>query len=206
MQPSDPSFPINAAVADEEAKHRHDTDVADDFSAKERRTTMTSQRLWFGIIVAVTAGVFSALLQFAFVYGKEAVKEVIHLGYPYLSASAIIWTVATTTSNLVQLVIITAYLTRRRLWDRFFKASPLPRAAPSFDLCLLPSHRLPSVSLRDVQDGVLSFWKNSGRGLIMSGLLQTHIECYGVSQAFMGPLVSSPSWRSPFGATMRGCF
>ena len=46
-----------------------------------------------------------------------------------------------------------------------------------------------------MQDGVGSFWKNVARGLLMAVLLNSHIELYGLSQAYMGTLVSGPSLR-----------
>jgi hypothetical protein len=78
-----------------------------------------ANQLWLGVMVSLLAGLFSALLQFAFIYGSEVIQVVEAAPYrasPFVS-SALIFTVSTAINNAVQALCIALQLTRLRKWD-----------------------------------------------------------------------------------------
>lgn len=82
-----------------------------------------TRRLWMGVLVSLFAGLFSALLQYAFVYGSEVVDRIQQPPYSAssLSASAIIWTVSTAVNNLVEVGYMIGLVTHQQAWGRYFE-------------------------------------------------------------------------------------
>ena len=91
---------------------------------KEKEPTGSSRALGVGIMVSLFAGIFSSLLQYAFVFGSDVVHYVEdNKGVSPMASSIIIWTVATAVNNMVQAVGLIAMITWRGLWGRYLEVS-----------------------------------------------------------------------------------
>jgi len=81
-----------------------------------------SSSLGVGVVVSFLAGVFSSLLQYAFVFGGDVVQymEKEH-GVTRYASSIVIWTVATGVNNLCQAVGLVVTMSWKGQWGRYFE-------------------------------------------------------------------------------------
>lgn len=93
--------------------------VAEGSEGQEEEEHVDTTRLWLGVAVSLFAGLFSALLQFAFIYGGEVIGRVEKA--PYLASprvsSAVIFTVSTGVNNAVQSLYMAYLVTAQGKWN-----------------------------------------------------------------------------------------
>jgi len=125
-----------------------------------------------GVLVALTAGIVSALLQFAFVFGLPLSDAAEDAGYAPLAAPLVIWFIAFPVSGAPNLAVALGLIWRRGTFRRFWTG----RAEEQL--------------------------KNWERTLFAATLFVAHIHGYGVGQALLGDLGVAIMWPLLMASTM----
>ena len=122
------------------------------------------QQLWKGILVALSGGLASSMLQFAFVFGDDMVKAAEGLGVPVAAAPMVVWLLAFNLAMIPNLLVSSWKIARQRAWGGFVGV-PLWQQAKSCGLCLL-----------------------------MACFFMGHIHLYGAGAAMIGDLGAAIGW------------